>query len=298
MNIAILCKENYLKAAETLVASLARQTTEKLDVYLLYNDIREQKVEKFRKFVAHKCHGILQEIKVDATVFTDMPLNTHFTMETYFRLLMPALLPKEIDKILYLDVDMIIRYSLDDLYQMEMGDCYAVVCPSRWEPMRLEKEKLPLSSSHIYFNAGVMLYNMKKIREENDELFLIRCMYKHKEKLRYLDQDVLNIAFCDRVKYVDYHIYDMQIVAGEKFMTRELKDIRRQAAVIHYLGDVKPWDREHYYRNPLKREYFKAVLKKGNILESMDILIRRPVWIIFHEVKRAIQRKMRHQNEI
>lgn len=297
MNIAILFKENYLKAAETLMYSLAKQTDMVLTVFLLYNDISEKKIEKFRQFVKDKCHGLLCEIKVDASLFDEMPLNTHFTQETYFRLLMPELLPDSVERILYLDVDMIVRYPLDTLYEMDFEDQYAIVCPSRWEPMRLEEEKLPLSKTHIYFNTGVMLYNMKKIREENTRDFLICCMKEYKEKLRYLDQDVLNIAFCDKVKYVDYNVYDMQTIASDIFSISELRRIKEQAAIIHYLGDVKPWDNKHYYKNSLKKEYFKCVLQKGNIRDDIDVLIRRPFLIMYNEIKNCICRKMRLRNE-
>lgn len=294
MNIAILFKENYLKAAETLMYSLAKQTDMVLTVFLLYNDISEKKIEKFRQFVKDKCHGLLCEIKVDASLFDEMPLNTHFTQETYFRLLMPELLPDSVERILYLDVDMIVRYPLDTLYEMDFEDQYAIVCPSRWEPMRLEEEKLPLSKTHIYFNTGVMLYNMKKIREENTRDFLICCMKEYKEKLRYLDQDVLNIAFCDKVKYVDYRIYDMQVVSNERITTNELNKIKEQAAVIHYLGDVKPWNMKKYYANPLKGIYLKCAAEKGNLIEIFQLFVIRPILIVLYYfldfVKRRVKR--------
>lgn len=85
-------------------------------------------------------------------------------METYYRILGINLLPESVDRILYLDVDMVIRGSLNALYEMELGSAAFAVCEDIYGIINgfhaANKRRLRIPEQYSYFNAGVMLYNV------------------------------------------------------------------------------------------------------------------------------------------
>lgn len=156
-------------------------------------------------------------------------LKSHFTPYTLLRLFADKIeqIP---DKILYLDTDTIINNDINELYNIDIenyeiacvNDIYNWTAPSRW---RIKN----------YFNAGVMLLNMKKIREtgmftKTREL----CRYK---KMLYPDQDALNKTVTYKkmlpVKFNSKDKYYPEIVV------HHFCNVRKNWNFFHR---IKPWE--------------------------------------------------------
>ena len=102
------------------------------------------------------------------------------------RLALPEILPEE-DRVLWLDIDTIVNADITDLFGMELDGCYVAAAE---EPIR---SKDPF----LYFNAGVMILDLKKLRDGMADL-LIR--YVNRVDLRFPDQDVINLLCQGRIK--------------------------------------------------------------------------------------------------
>ena len=115
------------------------------------------------------------------------------------RLFLCDYLPKELNKILYLDCDIIARNSLKELYEIEFDkeeycaavpDCVSDIC----------RNNIGIDNRSNYYNSGVVLINLELWRKENVAEKFMTIMYENEGKLQYPDQDIINIAFKNKIK--------------------------------------------------------------------------------------------------
>lgn len=239
MNIFIAINENYIEPAKTMLFSLACQQSEHLVIYLLQSSICKEKLDEFRVFLKNKCHATLEVVHVDPSLFADVPKQKWLSEETYYRLVAFELLPKSVDRVLWLDGDIIAKGNISELYNQDFEDNYAVVCA---EDSMKHHDRLGLSNSHCYFNAGVVLYNMALIRQHFTVQDIFECIELHKSHLDLMDQDILNVLFENRVKYVDANVYNNEVFGFNVLTKTQMIEIRDKARIIHYKGSKKPWN--------------------------------------------------------
>ena len=173
---------------------------------------------------------------------------------TYLRLMLHRLLP-DVDKILYIDVDVLIRGSLLPVWQTDLtgnvlaGVKGAVNLAEKWEwnSDRIYWKMLEGQKGR-YVNAGVTLLNLSEIRKRGLEAEWNELA---KEKLYYQDQDILNITCRDailylpprynRLAYMEEEDYN-RFVEEKIFSAAECEEALQNPIIIHYAGD-KPWKR-------------------------------------------------------
>lgn len=110
---------------------------------------------------------------------------THWTWMTLMRCALARILPEDLDRVLYLDVDTLVL-GLADLWDIDLGDCLVAGVP---EPQK--------SQDRLYVNAGVLLFNLKQIRLEHADGALIAAL--DTKPFAYPDQDALNLVWQDRI---------------------------------------------------------------------------------------------------
>jgi lipopolysaccharide biosynthesis glycosyltransferase len=180
--------------------------------------------------------------------FKHMKLNIeHVTYPTYYRLLIADMFP-ELDKCLYLDADLIVCQDIAALYAVNLDNYYAAAVKAPY--VYLDKggaaflRSIGLAGEQHYFNAGVLLLNLKNIRRD-------RLTNRFKElaarNLPTQDQDILNIACRGKVKPLDFKYNCMTKYFNcrpqlAKIFGREMIDEAYSAPVIiHYCDKEKPW---------------------------------------------------------
>ncbi|MBP2660068.1 MAG: glycosyl transferase family 8 [Firmicutes bacterium] len=130
----------------------------------------------------------------------------------------PYILPESIDRILYLDADIIINGSLHELYEQDFEGAYAAVIKDRFDfcdEVVLQKQKLGMIDSDVYFNSGVMLMNLSVFRENIKLNDIMEFIEEHRDKLFYFDQDILNCLLLEHKKLCDLQ-YNFQAYPFEK----------------------------------------------------------------------------------
>ncbi|MCI9200237.1 MAG: FkbM family methyltransferase [Lachnospiraceae bacterium] len=168
-----------------------------------------------------------------------------WSMEAYFRLYMTELLPAHVDRVLYLDVDIIINKPLYDFYFMDMQDYEIVGCRdfSRVLHEEFEDKRKELfaglyeQENFIYFNSGVMLVDMKKLRKKVSGADYMKAVRQLEGKLMAPDQDILNLFHWEMTGLVDEYRYDFFNACLKGVQPEEVK---QAASIIHYAGP-KPW---------------------------------------------------------
>lgn len=124
----------------------------------------------------------------------------HFSITACARLFLTEILPQRISKVLYLDSDLIVRKNIQELWNKDITD-YAIGCV---EDMSSAKqtyyERLQYDSKYSYFNSGVLLINLDYWRHNNVLQELMEYFHQQKEKLIFIDQDLLNGVLYNRKK--------------------------------------------------------------------------------------------------
>lgn len=277
MNIVCATDDNFAQhCAVTIVSILKNKSEQDIAIYLLTEGISNEN-EKILQELASKNGGILHIILVDAKALEGCPMPQlknleHISIATYYRLLIPKLLPVHIEKVIYLDCDIVVRHSLDKLwhypiYDYAIGAVYQISARTSADAKRL---KYPASFG--YFNAGVLLINLDYWRKNQISEKLFEFLNNEKETIIFHDQDALNGVLYDRclplpIKWNMLTIFFMKrtlalndIDGGlvinnyNEYKKQILLDIN-DPSVIHFVSKPKPWDAmcDHPYR----REYFK-----------------------------------------
>ena len=137
---------------------------------------------------------------VDGIKFIDLPAldNAPVTKAAYYRLELGSLLPDSIDKVLYLDGDIIVRKSLDDLWNTDISKYALAAVPDQSEAIFEEENNLKVEHWHVYFNAGVMLVNLKYWKERNLRKDYYNFIQNYPDRIRLWDQDVLNYVLNEK----------------------------------------------------------------------------------------------------
>jgi lipopolysaccharide biosynthesis glycosyltransferase len=121
------------------------------------------------------------------------------------RLFIPYFIPKEVDKVLYLDVDMIVQKDLSTLYETDLGDALvgAVLDPrivtfdNAWGGV-LNYVQLGLDAKTRYFNTGLLLIPTKKWLEQDIPVKIINCIDANKKFANYPDQYGMNVVLAHK----------------------------------------------------------------------------------------------------
>ena len=198
-----------------MIKSLKINTHLNISVFLIYQNLSNDSINKFKDFM--KEIGTLTLIKYEDDI--DLPINIkHISIETYFRLFAPYLIDKNVDRILYLDCDLIINKSIDGFYNIDIEDNIIAGVINFDSDSCLYNDRLNLPHDNPYINAGVLLIDLKKYRDFIDKDTIIKFIENNYKILDYQDQDVLNALFLNKIKLVDikYNYQITQIIQGHE----------------------------------------------------------------------------------
>lgn len=185
-------------------------------------------------------------------LFADFPVSRRYPKEIYYRLAAPLLLPKELDRILYLDADTVVINPLQELYSTDFeGNYYAACTHTRKLLTRINQTRLNADKNAAYVNTGVLLMNLPLLRE-NLDFPQILAYAKSKEKSLVLpDQDILSGLYGDHIKLLDtlrFNLSDrvMEIYNAEHRRHKIDPDwVRENTVIVHYCGSNKPWHMDY-----------------------------------------------------
>lgn len=245
MNILISINDKYLFPAMVMLKSFYIHNMGEHNVFLLHSGLNKDSIKKLRR-LSIKNNSVLIPIFVDQDRFSGFPLGNHFTKEIYFRLLAHILLPKDVDRVLWLDSDIVVDKSIYDLYKTDF-DGYSL-CACRACSSTENNARIGLKNDTVYFNSGVILFNLIQLRNQISEIDVFDCLEKHKEILLWPDQDALNILYEGKTIILDYQKYNLQV-----YNKSRLSDV--DACIIHFVGSIKPWSRG--YISNADRFFFK-----------------------------------------
>ncbi len=230
------------------------------DIYVYHPDIEDSDVKEFGKMVEGTSHSISFEY-ISKERFKDAPINKggSWTEIVYYRLLIPELLP-DYDKVIYADTDVLFKGDLSEVFDIDISDyeCAAVAMEPNNENMICHKY-FPENKNELTFISSFIVFNSKKMREENFVSRMYETIRKFNTRLKFFDVDVLNIT-CDKIYALPYRYGVFQSLYYQDdwstsyeysflknvYSDEELREEVKNVVMLHYAGKPgKPWRRKH-----------------------------------------------------
>ena len=220
------------------------------DVFVLHSDLEESIQRAMeRDFQERVTFHFLQ---VPEELFADFPETARYPRQIYYRLAAPLLLPRELDRILYLDVDVVVINSLRTFYEMDFESSYFVGCTHTREFLtKLNQARLQSDKAVAYINTGVLLMNLNVLRQVIRLEEISAYVREHEKALILPDQDILTALYGDKIKLADslrYNLSDRVLNFYNGSHPKEKRDVnwvRRNTAISHYCGRNKPWNESY-----------------------------------------------------
>lgn len=257
MNILFTTNNNYLVHVFETIRSLETDNPGNHQIYIISNDVKDEDITKYKKFLKYEHH--FEVINITDEDLKGAPISKRYPRVIYYRLFAAQLLPETIDKILYLDPDIIVKGNLDELYQMEMHDNLFVGSSNiKGFLLRFNQVKNGARKNYQYINTGVLLMNLKEMRKVIKSTDIYTFIKNKKYVLTLPDQDIINALYGNRIITVDALKYNLSDRAITLYNLKHRKKIdmhwvKENTIIIHYLGRNKPW--KDNYRGILKPFY-------------------------------------------
>lgn len=252
MNILFTLNQNYIPQLIVCVRSIARfQVPGGYDIYIGHQSFSDENIAFIN---AQNIPGVrFHFIALTQTYFDQFPNTAGYPKEMYFRLIAAKFLPAHLDRILYLDPDIIVIKSLDTLYQLPFdGNLFIATTHVKKTLTKINIKRLGLQENVPYINTGVLLINLTELRKETTiEEDIESFVMSHKAVLTLPDQDVITALFGHLVKLIDPMIYNLsdRMLAFHNLsnlhQTYDSQWVNENTVIIHYCGKNKPWN-PHY----------------------------------------------------
>jgi lipopolysaccharide biosynthesis glycosyltransferase len=256
--IVLSSDDNYAQHMGIVALSIIKNTSrpERLFFFFLDAGISQENCEKLAQLIEQ--HGSRYEfIRPDHALYGDIP-KKRYGVAALFRLNLGTLLPIEVEKVIYLDCDVIVFDDIEKMWQLDLGEnIIGAVTNLGHQPV----ERLNIPDGE-YFNSGVLLVNLNKWREFHVGEETLTFMTRNSDRLIFPDQDGLNCVLRGRWKQIPlrwnqqpatYSMYKKG--QAERSLSAETyREAIHLPGIVHYLGNNKPWDYMTFH--PLKENYW------------------------------------------
>jgi lipopolysaccharide biosynthesis glycosyltransferase len=250
-NLLVTLNSGYLKPLSVMLKSAVLSNPEAdFSVYILHSSLSNRDFDHLIKAIESD-QITLHPIFMDDSMLKSAPTSGRYPAEMYYRLFASRYLPENLDRILYLDPDLVIINSLETLYALPLENHYFVACSHIviMGLQRINELRLNMAKDTPYINSGVLLMNLTMLRKEMDPGMVLEYIRKHKKVLMLPDQDVLSALYGSKTLLVDSLRYNLSerflrdtnlrlFPGGEKV---DLEWIRQHSVIVHYCGRNKPW---------------------------------------------------------
>ena len=194
---------------------------------------------------------------------TEGQAKKYFSIAICYRLFIAELLPDQVERAIYLDCDLIIKQDLGQLWELDLGDNYALAVQDTWMPSvqdgLLNYQELEIAPDAKYFNSGVLFINVRKGRTEKILAKATEYLSHNKECIRFPDQDILNALFVgwwgelDPRWNVTARVYEYSSWEESPYSEDVYNNlIHKDPYIIHFVSGEKPWNS----RDVLLKEHF------------------------------------------
>ncbi|POD95604.1 glycosyl transferase family 8 [Pectobacterium odoriferum] len=300
IHIAYCADANYIEYVAVSISSILINNRENsIFFHVFLYDVPQIDIDRIKSM--HKYIKVYLIGEKDLENYTDSFQINHLNKSTYIRLLVPRLLSSITGKFIYLDADILCFSDISGINNIDIDNYVcAVATDSLSERENTNAARLGLQDG-FYFNAGVLYINIEQWMLNDIEKKTNDIIEKSNGKLKYYDQDALNISIAGKIRKLDSKWNYLFTWMKDDIKENYFYNKARLPFFIHFTGSRKPWYREHsglsqnlyvFYKHftpwantPLKsyknkmrstdyRIYSKSEMKKRNYLKGLYFFIK------------------------
>lgn len=282
MNFVFICDSNYIMPTMVAIKSIYDNTIIKENIFfhIITTDMtfeREKELKniiKGNKIIVHKVNFS------DYNKINQINTYSHVTCTALLKFEIANIL-KKLDKVLYLDSDIIVNGDLSELFEMDMENYYVAAVQELWK--YINKSSQEQNGEH-YFNSGVLMLNLKLLRQDKvaDTLWRKKNELLQNPKYKAMDQDTLNIVLQNKCKFLSLKYNFNPYFGKKKFIDiinfyenqkiNNILDFINDVKIFHYVGkEDKPWIYSSAKMEHLWSKYYKDLFGDIDKLERKTI---------------------------
>ncbi len=243
---------NYAPYLSVALASLIEHASPNYnyEINIVYESINDEIIKKLRTLEKNNVKLIFTKMQNKLETITNRKENLLrtdiFTLTIYFRIFLPFMF-SEYDKAIYLDSDTCICGDISELYNIDLkdnlfGGCNDISCQDNEILCNYFKMNAGVTINE-YINSGVLLMNMKKLREVEFETHFLYLLDKYHFDTVCPDQDYINAMAYGKILLLP-NVWDAMPTNGSLVFDNP--------KIVHYNLFSKPW----HYDNVDYEEYF------------------------------------------
>ena len=267
VNIALAADDCFAQHLGVTVASILANALNgsQIGFYIIDVGISDLNKNKLKSIIENfeNIHSKIFFISAEDKFKTrNFKTNQSFSIATYARIFLGDLLPKDLTKIIYLDSDLVVESDLSELWNYSFGSAIILaVQDASLELPKIYRKQLKIPYEKGVFNAGVIVIDLERFRNENIAEKIIQFLESNKSKLYAFDQDGINSVLFNDWKQISPVWNQAPLVAIYKnykltpYSHDDFWQAKNHPRIIHYFSRFnKPWSFEGIH--PLANRYY------------------------------------------
>ncbi len=263
MHIAFCLDDNYVPYCAGVIASVIDNNKDEDIIFHLFGDgLSQGNTNKLTTWINSFENVSLRTYAISKDDFKDFPIgDAYVNISTYFRLVIPALLGG-LEKVIYLDCDVVVNGSLKELWNTDVSEYAVAGVRDRINDYVRVYNRLGYHMQEGYLNAGVLLINLNRWREDDIFEKAISIARKMPKQLKNHDQDIINLVYHDSKLFLDfkynlleYYMYTEDWLYMDKKYYPQIEKACQDPVIVHFCMPQKPWHYECI--NPYQETFLK-----------------------------------------
>ena len=276
MNLLMCLNDGYVYPLINLMHSIRKYNSDKINLFVLSTKLGQSSQELIKEKLGQM--NIDLNISIVEVKQFEVAKNQHYTFDMFLRVFAFNILPKNVDKILYLDADMIAVDDISKIYNTDLENkLFGVVRDFGVKFKKVKKYVDSLNVGHTYFNSGMILMNISKMREKWNIAQIEQFIKDNGARYSCPDQDVLNLLSKKEELVFFDDGFNFQIKNNEKLKYDKV-------VLIHYVGYNKPWN--HLLLSRHEKLFWKNYdeLNLPEFYKQRKIFRRKRIKMIFYKI--------------
>ena len=313
--VRVLCAANRAYAMPlsvtlvSLVLNLPRERS--LEIYVIDSGLGTEDRRAIAESIRDNRAGFSMEnlhwLTADLGRVQGLPVGDYAGLEIYLRLLAPDILPLDVERVLYLDCDVVVLADVSPLFDSPgdsalwaARDINVGFVSDAWGVYN--HAEMGLAPDTPYFNAGVMLINLRRWREEKIAARVLEYLHRGADSVPLQDQGGLNAVLAKSWTEVDPAWNQMQSVFTPEnwarcgFSAADWRQTVREPKIVHFSGKFKPWQKHENLLPEPRYAYFYEYLQKTRYRGAMKepwlerLLGPRRYFFLWQELRPLVRR--------
>ena len=269
IDLLVSLDENYLPQLRVMLYSASLNNPGvNFRVFLLHRGFSTEQLSSLSRQL-EVLDMELRAVRVDERLFENAPVMKQYPQEMYYRLLAAQLLPEDMDRVLYLDPDILVINPLTPLWRLDMGGkLFAAAAHTGMTELANNVNRLRLGTERDYFNSGVLLIDLARCRAEVKPEEIFSYVSEHAEELLLPDQDILNALYSSRILELDDALWNYDARNFKNYLMRsngaaDMEWVIENTAVLHFCGRAKPWKPHYRHRFGMLYLHYEQLTRRA-----------------------------------